>query len=161
MSFLYDNVSADFTSPQNNVNIECSKCLNEPKLIRCTCCNEIITINDFVKFIKNQYNEIIKLVKMADKTCVKISVKNIYKLTKYFKQQDIFTSAINFNYKINYNEVKLSPDNTIKQIRNVEFVELLSNFTQNNIDIKYLIVCPNISQQAEVLIDINNLNIQI
>lgn len=152
-----------FNDISTDNNIECSKCAKEQyKLLRCKCCNETITINDLLDHLKlkNDANSF-KLVKVNGLTCLKLNIKNIYNITKFFKQGDIFTTAVNFSYKTNYIENKTNTGDIIKGIRNIEILDILNNFKQDNIDVKHLVMCPNAPENCEVLINIENMNVAI
>jgi hypothetical protein len=145
----------------NNDNIECSKCTSqECKYLRCNCCNDVITLNDFLLHINKILEpNSIKLVKLSGVICIKVKVINIYNILKYFKTSDTHTLAVNFLYKVNYNETTTSNGKQIKNIRNIEFQELQPTFIQQAVGIEYLLRCSNIDNMAEVLINIDNLNV--
>ena len=148
----------------NNSNIECISCSNSSnKLLRCSCCNEIINLNDLLNHLnKNNNSEIIKLVKFGSKPSIRISVKNLYHITKFLKDNNTKSIALNFTYKIHYmGGVNNDNGQSIKMIQNIEYNNTLQNFKQEQIELKYLIMCANIPTNAEVLISIHDLNVFI
>lgn len=158
MSYFSLDNSQDFIFNNNN-SIECSECSSqEQKYIRCNCCNNVITLTDIMKHI-NKSSETIKLVRLSGTLCLKLKVKDIYNISKYFRSPDVHTLAVNFDYKINYIENKTSDGQVIRGIRNVEFVGLLQNFKETSIDVKYLLMNSSVTDEAEVLINVNNLNV--
>lgn len=155
---LGNNIGGSVLS-SGGADIECSKCSVSPKYMRCKCCNKTITLTDFLTNVEKTHG-IIKFVKIGTETCIKLNVKHIYNITKYFiPNSEIFTTAVNFNYNVNYIENKTNDGQIIKGIRNIEMTEILSNFKQEGINIKHLIMCNNLLDEALILINIKNLNV--
>lgn len=158
MSFFSLDNNQDFIFNNGN-SIECIKCSEQQKkYIRCNCCNEVITLSDIVKHI-NKADEIIKLVRLSGALCIKVKVKDIYNISKYFYTPDVHTLAVNFNYKINYIENKLPDGQVMKGIRNIELIDMLTNFKESSIDVKYLLMSNSTLENAEVLLNVNNFNV--
>jgi hypothetical protein len=154
--FSYENQDFMFS---NSNSIECTKCSEQKqKYIRCSCCNEVVTLTDIIKHI-NKDKDIIKLVRLGETLCIKIHVKDIFNISKYFYSNNSTTLAVNFDYKINYIESKTNDGKIIKSIRNIEFIQILDSFKEVNIDIKYLLMNSTINNDAEVLINANSLNV--
>lgn len=144
----------------NNSNIECIKCCEQKqKYIRCSCCNDVITLNDIMKHITNISNNNVKLVRLSGVLCLKLHVKDIYNISKFFIHPDVNTMAVNFEYNTNYIENKTNDGQIIRGIQNIEFVKQLSNFKETSINVKYLLMNNSINNEAEVLINVNNLNV--
>jgi hypothetical protein len=156
--FSLDN-NQDFMFGSNSNSVECSKCSEQTqKHIRCSCCNEVITLGDIIKHI-NKTSEVIKLVRLGDKLCIKIHVRDIYIVSKYFRNSDTHTLAVNFEYKVNYIESKTNNGQIIKSVRNIEYVKMLDNFKEDTIEIKHLLMNTGIDYKAEVLLNVNTLNV--
>lgn len=158
MSYFSLDNTQDFMFGNNNA-IECIKCSEQQqKYMRCSCCNDVITLNDIMKHIGNTTNNI-KLVRLSGTLCIKLRVKDIYNISKYFIHPDVNTMAVNFEYNTNYIENKTNEGQVIRGIRNIEFVKLLGNFKETSVNVKYLLMNNSINEEAEVLINVNNLNV--
>lgn len=158
MSYFSLDNNQDFIFNNSN-SIECIKCSEQQKkYIRCNCCNEVITLSDIIKHI-NKKSEVIKIVRLSGSLCIKVKVKDIYNISKYFSTPDVHTLAVNFNYKINYIENKLPDGQIMKGIRNIEFTDILNNFKESSIDVKYLLMNNSILDDAEILLNVNSFNV--
>ena len=157
--FSFDDNNTNYNFGSSNT-IECIKCIDGPKLLRCGCCNEVITINDLITYINKTYGQIIKLVRYNGTACIRINVKNIYNITKFMKSNDVATVAVNFKYETNLIQNKSQDGSVMSGIKSINFIELTPNFVNNNIDIKYLVMCSNMDANAEVLIPVNMVNVE-
>lgn len=166
--FNFDNNMTTTNSFYNdNNNVECITCANNiVKLFRCSCCNEIINLNDLLNHINKNSTDnkikIVKLVKYGNKPSIRIAVKNLYHITKFLKDNNSTALALNFSYKTNYMDGLTSDTgHSIKTIQNIEYDTTLPNFKPDNIEIRYLVMCANIPPTADVLISIHDLNVLI
>jgi hypothetical protein len=156
---LFSYEKQDFMFNDNLNSIECAKCSEQQqKYLRCSCCNEVVSLADIIKHI-NKGGDIAKLVRMGDTLCLKLRVRDIFQVSKYFVIPDVHTLAVNFEYNINYIESTTNDGKVIKTVRNIDFVKVLENFKENSISVKHLIMISGISNDAEVLLNVNALNV--
>ena len=155
--FSMDN--QDFMYGANSAAVECSKCIaQEQKYIRCSCCNEVVSLTDIIRHI-NKSGEVAKLVRMSEKLCIKLRVRDIFQVSKYFIHPDVHTLAVNFEYKVNYIESNTNDGQVIKSVRNIDFIQVLEKFKEVSISIKHLAMISGINNDAEVLLNVNTLNV--
>jgi hypothetical protein len=154
--FSYENQDFMFN---NSNSIECVKCSEQKqKYIRCSCCNEVVTLSDIIKHI-NKDRDIAKIVRMGETLCIKLSVKDIFQISKYFINPNVQTLAVNFEYKVNYIESKTVDGKVIKTVRNIEFLRTLNSFKEVSISIKHLTMMSGADNEAELLLNVNTLNV--
>lgn len=154
----FDNELTLNNFTNNSPLIECSKCISSVKYIRCSCCNEKISLSDFVNYINiNNGANTLRLTKSGDIKLIRISVYNLSKIVKYLKSDNASIYGLNFNYNLDYLE---NNENATKIVNNISIVSLLDTFKLDNLPINSLLIITDTNnnlKQAEVLINIDNL----